>query len=225
MRVMIVDDKVRMASLLRRAIEREGYLTVVAHDGETALELAHDYHLDVIVLDVMLPRLDGFSVLQRLRETAVDVPTIFLTARDNNRDIVHGLDLGADDYLTKPFDLTVLLARLRALTRRKAAIHPGVLHVGNLILRSDLHSIERNGEMTPLTRTEFALMEALMKNAGRIVSKETLAEIGWGLGGEMNEHNLYVFIGSLRGKIQLSGEAALLQTVRGVGYILRGGIA
>ncbi len=133
MRVMIVDDKVRMASLLRRAIEREGYLTVVAHDGETALELANDYHLDAIVLDVMLPRLDGFSVLQRLRETAVDVPTIFLTARDNNRDIVHGLDLGADDYLTKPSDLTVLLARLRALTRRKAAIHPGVLQVGNLI--------------------------------------------------------------------------------------------
>ena len=225
MRVMIVDDKVRMASLLRRAIEREGYLTVVAHDGETALELANDYHLDAIVLDVMLPRLDGFSVLQRLRETAVDVPTIFLTARDNNRDIVHGLDLGADDYLTKPFDLTVLLARLRALTRRKAAIDPGVLHVGNLILRSDLHSIERNGEMIALTRTEFALMEALMKNAGRIVSKETLAEIGWGLGGEMNEHNLYVFIGTLRSKIQLSGESALLQTVRGVGYILRGGVA
>ncbi|MBT9332532.1 response regulator transcription factor [Acidipila sp. 4G-K13] len=225
MRIMIVDDKVRMASLLRRAMEREGYLTVVAHDGETALKLAYEHHLDAIVLDVMLPGLDGFSVLQRLRESAVDTPTIFLTARDTNGDIVHGLDLGADDYLTKPFDLKVLLARLRALTRRKAPIHPGLLHVGNLVLRSDLHSIECSGEMIALTRTEFALMETLMQNAGRIVSKEILVEAGWGLGGEMNEHNLYVFIASLRSKIQLSGEAVSLQTVRGVGYLLRSGVA
>jgi DNA-binding response OmpR family regulator len=225
MRIMIVDDKVRMASLLRRAMEREGYLTVVAHDGETALELANEHRLDAIVLDVMLPGLDGFSVLQRLRETAVDTPTIFLTARDTNGDIVRGLDLGADDYLTKPFDLKVLLARLRALTRRKAPIHSDILQVGNLVLRSDLHSIECNGEIIALTRTEFTLMETLMQNAGRIVSKETLVEAGWGLGGEMNEHNLYVFIASLRSKIQLSGEAASLQTVRGVGYLLRSGVA
>jgi DNA-binding response OmpR family regulator len=225
MRIMIVDDKVRMASLLRRAMEREGYLTVVAHDGETALELANEHRLDAIVLDVMLPGLDGFSVLQRLRETAVDTPTIFLTARDTNGDIVRGLDLGADDYLTKPFDLKVLLARLRALTRRKAPIHSDILQVDNLVLRSDLHSIECNGEIIALTRTEFTLMETLMQNAGRIVSKETLVEAGWGLGGEMNEHNLYVFIASLRSKIQLSGEAASLQTVRGVGYLLRSGVA
>jgi DNA-binding response OmpR family regulator len=225
MRIMIVEDKVRMASLLRRAVAREGYLTVVAHDGEKALDLARDYHLDAIVLDVMLPKLDGFSVLQRLREAAIDAPTILLTARDDNRDIVRGLDLGADDYLTKPFDLDVLLARLRALTRRKTAIDRDVLHAGNLILRSDIHSIECNGETIALTRTEFALMEALIKNAGRIVSKETLAEIGWGLGGEINEHNLYVFIRSLRNKIHQSGEAGLLQTVRGVGYILKAGVA
>ncbi len=224
MRIMIVEDKVRMAALLRRAVAREGYATVVAHDGETALKLAGDHHLDAIVLDVMLPKLDGFAVLQHLREAAVDAPTILLTARDSNRDIIRGLDLGADDYLTKPFDLNVLLARLRALTRRKAAIQPGVLFAGKLLLRGATHSLEGNGEMIPLTRTEFALMEALIKNAGRIVSKEKLVEIGWGLGGEMNEHNLYVFIRSLRNKILLSGEDGLLQTVRGVGYILKAGV-
>lgn len=224
MRVMIVEDKVRMASLLRRAVERQGYQTVVAYDGETALELVQEHHLDAIVLDVMLPKLDGFSVLQRLRENAVDTPTILLTAKDTSGDIVHGLDLGADDYLTKPFDLDVLLARLRALTRRKAVIQSDILQVGNLILRNDVHSIECDDTLVPLTRTEFALTEVLMKNAGRIVSKETLVDIGWGLGGEMNEHNLYVFIRALRGKIHIAHGAAVLQTVRGVGYILKAGV-
>lgn len=216
-----MEDKVRMATLLQRAVQREGYLTLVAHDGEAALEAANNHHLDALVLDVMLPKLDGFTVLERLRRSDIKVPTILLTAKDSSRDIVHGLDLGADDYLTKPFELDVLLARLRALTRRAPELHQKHLQVGDMLLRSDTHSLERGDKAIALTPTEFALMEVLMRRAGQVVRKETLAEIGWGLDAEFSDSTLYVFMRSLRNKIQSNEHPALLHTVRGVGYVLK----
>jgi DNA-binding response OmpR family regulator len=221
MRVLIVEDKVRMANLLQRAVQREGYVTLVAHDGEAALEAANSHHLDALVLDVMLPKLDGFAVLERLRRFDIKVPTILLTAKDSSMDIVHGLDLGADDYLTKPFDLNVLLARLRALTRRAPEFHPRHLRVGDMLLRSDIHQLEHGDRTVALTPTEFALMEVLMRRAGHIVRKETLAEIGWGSDSEFSDSTLYVFMRSLRNKIQSDEQPALLHTVRGVGYMLK----
>lgn len=221
MRVLIVEDKVRMANLLQRAAERAGYSTVVAHDGETALDLASNYRLDALILDVMLPKMNGFAVLEQLRRAANKVPTILLTARDSNQDIVHGLDLGADDYLTKPFDLNVLLARLRALTRRAPDIHPKNLRVGDLVLRSDTRRVEFGERAIALTPTEFALLEVLMQRAGHVVPKDTLAEIGWRMDTEFNESTLYVFMRSLRTKIHSEQPTAFLHTVRGVGYMLK----
>lgn len=221
MRILIVEDKMRMAALLQRTVQREGYEALVAHDGEEALEIVENCQLHGIVLDVMLPKLDGFAVLKRMREARVKVPTILLTARDTNHDIVSGLDLGADDYLAKPFDMSVLLARLRALTRRSPVLFESQLRVGNLILRSDLHSIECGGKVIALTPIEFALMETLMQRAGYVIRKEVLAEIGWGSLVDFSEDTLYVFMRALRIKIQFEQPGAVLHTMRGVGYMLK----
>lgn len=221
MRVLIVEDKAKMAALLQKAVQREGYLTLVAHDGEAALGMIERNHLDAIVMDVMLPKLDGFEVLARMRHLKVKVPTILLTAKDSSRDIVHGLDAGADDYLTKPFELAVLLARLRAVTRRPAVLVQGHLQVGDLVLRQGTHDVVCGEQTIALTRMEFTLLEALMQRAGQVVRKETLAEIGWGTEEEFNEGTLYVFIRSLRNKLHGAERPELLHTVRGVGYMLK----
>ena len=210
-----------MAMLLQRAMHREGYLALVVHDGEAALSSMQQHRLDAIVMDVMMPKLSGFEVLARMRSMNVKVPTILLTAKDSNQDIVHGLDLGADDYLTKPFDLAVLLARLRALIRRPPALTLGPLRVGDLVLRVDTHEVEFAGRCTSLTPMEFTLLEALMQRAGTIVRKEDLAEIGWGTDGPFSQSTLYVFIRALRAKLHTPERPYVLHTVRGVGYVLR----
>lgn len=221
MRVLIVEDKVRMALLLQRAMQREGYLTLVANDGEAALDLLEQQHFNAVVMDIMLPKLDGFAVLERMRRWNIRVPVIMLTARDTNRDIVHGLDLGADDYLTKPFDLTVLLARVRALVRRPAALLQAPLRAGDLVLRADTHSVQLRERTISLTPLEFTLMEALMLRVGTVVPKETLAAIGWGTSETFREGTLYVFMRSLRTKLHEPDQPELLHTVRGIGYLLR----
>ena len=221
MRVLIAEDKVRMALLLQRALQREGYLAVAVHDGEAALAAIETQHLDAIVLDVMMPKLDGFAVLERMRGLKIKVPTLLLTAKDTSRDVIYGLDLGADDYLTKPFELAVLLARVRALTRRPSTLVQGPLQVGDLILRSDTHEVECNGRRTSLTPMEFTLLETLMQRSGQVVRKEDLAAIGWGTEQPFNESTLYVFIRSLRGKLHAADRPDLLHTVRGVGYVLK----
>ena len=221
MRILIAEDKVRMASLLQRAVQREGYLTLVAHDGEAAFASVQRHRLDAVVMDVMMPKLSGFEVLARMRELKIKVPTILLTARDSSQDIVHGLDSGADDYLTKPFDLPVLLARLRALVRRPLTLVLEPLRVGHLLLCMDTHEAECDGKRITLTPIEFTLLEALMLRAGRVVPKEDLAEIGWGTDAPFQESTLYVFIRSLRTKLHSPGRADMLHTVRGVGYMLK----
>ena len=219
--MLIAEDKVRMALLLERAVQREGYLTMRAHDGCAALEIVQQNHLDAIVLDVMMPKLDGFAVLSRMRSCNIKVPTILLTAKDSGRDIVRGLDLGADDYLTKPFDLVVLMARLRALTRRSPHLVLGHLQVGNLVLHRNSHDAAVDGKVISLTPTEFTLLEVLMQRTGHIVRKETLAEFGWGTNEDFNEATLYVFMRSLRNKLHAAGQPSMLHTIRGVGYMLK----
>ena len=221
MRILIAEDKARMAALLQRALQREGYLTLVVHDGEAALATIESRHLDAIVLDVMMPKLDGFALLARMRNLNIKVPTILLTAKDASQDVVHGLDLGADDYLTKPFELAVLLARLRALIRRPPTLVQGPLQVGSLLLHASTHEVECGTRRTSLTPMEFTLLEALMHRAGQIVRKEDLAEIVWGMDKQFSESTLYVFIRSLRTKLQSTDRSDLLQTVRGVGYVLK----
>jgi len=174
----------------------------------------------MIVLDVMLPRMDGFTVIKTLRADRLTTPTIMVTARDAMADVVRGLDSGADDYLTKPFALDVLFARIRALSRRGPVAYPTDLEFEDLKLNSRTHELQRGGRTIPLTRTEFALLEILMRRAGSIVPHDALTEAGWGLGADVNDSTLYVFIRALRAKIAGAGESQLLHTARGVGYTL-----
>jgi len=172
--------------------------------------------IDVILLDVMLPRLDGLSVLRRLREARLHTPVIIVSARDAGPDIVHGLDCGADDYLTKPFELDILLARVRAVARRAQAPQPR-----DLRLNPGTYQMQRGDRTVSLTRTEYALLETLIRRAGMVVPREVLIEEGWGMESDVSDANLYFFVRSLRSKITQPGEAELLHTIRGVGYSIR----
>jgi DNA-binding response OmpR family regulator len=221
MRVLVAEDKPRMAHFLQRALQREGYSVEVAYDGEQALAMGLSGGLDLMVLDVMLPRRDGFDVIRHLRAAKQMLPTIRVTARDSLSDIVRGLDSGADDYLTKPFALDVLLARVRALTRRGLSVYPADLQFEDLVLNSRTHELYRGERKATLTRTEYALLETLMRRAGCIVPRTVLVEAGWGGGAEVSDSTLYVFVRGLRAKIALPEERQYLYTARGVGYTLR----
>src|SRR5215470_1449795 len=201
MRVLVAEDKPRMARLLQRALQSEGYSVALAFDGEQALDMGMAGGLDVLVLDVMLPRRDGFDVIRALRAAKKTIPTIMVTARDAMCDIVRGLDSGADDYLTKPFALDVLLARVRALTRRGPAAYPADLQFDDLALNSRTHELRRGNRTASLTRTEYALLETLMRRSGCIVSRDALVEAGWGGSAEVSDGTLYGFIRGLRAKI------------------------
>jgi DNA-binding response OmpR family regulator len=223
MQVLIVEDKRSLAGHLGRALEGEGYSVTLAYDGEEALRLGRSDRFDLMILDVMLPRMDGFTVIRKLREDRLKTQTIILSARDSMSDVVHGLDAGADDYLTKPFALDVLLARMRAAARRVPARAPEAMRLGDLMLLPQTCELRRGDRVEPLTRTEYALLETLIRRAGSIVPREVLIDEGWGPHSDVSFDSLYVFIRSLRSKITHPGESDLLHTVRGVGYALRSG--
>jgi DNA-binding response OmpR family regulator len=207
---------------MRRALEGDGHSVRMAYDGERALTLGSAPDIDVILLDLMLPRLDGFHVLKKLREARLRTAVIIVSAKDTLPDIVRGLDSGADDYLTKPFQLENMLARVRAVGRRAPLGHSAELIYSDLKLKTGSHEIQRGARTASLTRTEYALLEILMRGAGRVVPRDVLLAEGWGEDAEPTGANLYVFIRSLRGKITQPGEAELLHTVHGIGYSLRG---
>lgn len=193
----------------------------MAYDGERALALARTSELDVILLDVMLPGMDGLTVLRKLRDGRLTTPVIIVSARDAGPDIVQGLDCGADDYLTKPFELDILLARVRAVSRRAAGSQPADLVFQDLRLKPTSYQLQRGGRTVALTRTEYVLLETLIRRAGMVVPREVLIEEGWGLGADVSDANLYFFVRALRSKITAPGEQELLHTVRGVGYSMR----
>jgi DNA-binding response OmpR family regulator len=221
MQVLVVEDERRMAELLRQGLEEEGHSVVLAGDGREGLAMAESHSFDAIVLDVMLPGLSGFTVARKLRAALNQTPILMLTARDATPDIVQGLNLGADDYLVKPFSFEVLLARLRAVSRRGMIAEPPVLQVADLSLNPAAREVMRGERKVPLTRTEFGLLELLMKRAGRVVTRENLIESVWGFDSEVRSNTLDAFIRLLRDKVDLEGERKLIQTVRGVGYCLR----
>jgi DNA-binding response OmpR family regulator len=222
MRVLIVEDKRSLAGHLGRALEGEGYAVTLAYDGEEALRLGKTDNYDVMLLDVMLPRMDGFTVIRKMRERRLETQTIIVSARDSMRDIVHGLDAGADDYLTKPFALDVLLAKVRAAARRVPEGSPQALEFQDLIFWPHRFELQRGSRMASLTRTEGALLAVLMRRAGAIVPHQVLIQEGWGGEVDVSFDSLYVFIRCLRSKITRPGEVELLHTIRGVGYSLRG---
>ena len=221
MRVLVVEDEGRLAALLRKGLEREGYAVALAADGQEAVELGRALELDLIVLDVMLPKLDGYEVARRLRTAAVRAPILMLTARDATPDVVRGLDCGADDYLTKPFAFDVLLARLRALARRGPVLQPTRLSVGDLTLDPATREVVRNRKRISLTKTEFGLLEFLMRHVGQVIPRNVLIEAVWGFENDIESNTLDAFIRLLRRKIDEPGLTKLIHTVRGVGYCVR----
>lgn len=219
---MVAEEKPRVARHLVRAIERDGHSVALASDGEQALAMGLCDGLDVIVLGVMLPRRDGFEVIRHLRAANRNTPTMMVTSHDSTADVVRGLDLGADDCLSEPFAVEVLLARLRALHRRNPVTYPPDLEFEDLRLKARTHELQRGSRIVALTRTEYALLETLMRRAGSIVPKNVLAEAGWGTDADVNDATLYVFIRALRVRIAVAGERQYLHTVRGIGYTMRG---
>jgi len=221
MRILLVEDERKMAELLKRALEEEGYSVLIATDGQQGLSMAQSCTLDGIILDVMMPKMNGLEVASRLRRSGNSTPILMLTARDANPDIVKGLDKGADDYLTKPFAFEILLARLRALIRRRAGPRPVELRVANLVLNPASHVVSRGKSKILLTKKEYALLECLMRRAGTVVPRNVLIEEVWGFEGDVESNTLEVFIRLLRTKIDVGFEPKLLHTVRGFGYSLR----
>jgi DNA-binding response OmpR family regulator len=220
-RILLVEDDARMRALVRRGLAEHGHAVDVAATGPEALTLARSGEFDVLVLDVMLPGCSGVDVIRRLRADSVPTPALMLTARDAAADVVSSLDAGADDYLTKPFSFAVLLARIRALGRRGPAVHEVRLQVADLILDSGVHAVTRAGAQVPLTRTEFSLLECLMRHAGRVVTRQVLVDRVWSGGREVESNTLDAFVKSLRQKLDQGGRSRLIHTVRGVGYSIR----
>ncbi len=219
-RVLVVEDDDEIADVLRRSLRQEGHEVRTALDGEEALETARDFSPDMVVLDLGLPKLDGVEVCRQLREES-DVPILILTARTDTDDRVRGLDAGADDYLTKPFERAELLARLRALMRRRPPRGSASLRVGDLSLNPDTREVMRGERALDLTAREFELLEFLMRNQRLVISRERLLEEVWGYDPTSMTNTIDVFISNLRRKLEQEGEARVLHTKRGAGYVVR----
>ena len=220
MRLLIVEDEVRLASALQRGLIGEGFTVDVAHTGPDGLHAAQEHPYDAVILDIMLPGLSGYRIIERLRGEKNWVPILRLTAKDGEYDEADALDLGADDYLTKPFSFVVLLARLRALLRRGVQPRPAALTVGDLVLDPAAHTVSRGGHNIELTPREFALLEFLMRRAGEAVSKAEILHHVWDAHYEGDANVVEVYVGYLRRKIDTPFHRQSLQTVRGAGYRL-----
>jgi DNA-binding response OmpR family regulator len=222
MRILVVEDERKVASFIRQGLEEEGYAVDVAPDGATAVDLAlGGTPYDLVVLDVMLPKRDGFAVLRDLRQHRMTAPVLMLTARDRVPDRVTGLDLGADDYLTKPFVFDEFLARVRALLRRATAQRTPTLQLADLRLDPATRQVTRGARTITLTAREYALLEYFLRNAGRVLTRPMLAEHVWGVDFDPESNVIDVYVGYLRRKVDLPGETRLLHTTRGTGYVMR----
>jgi DNA-binding response OmpR family regulator len=218
-RVLVVEDDADIADVLRRSLRNEGYEVRTSADGVEALDVAVGFVPDLVVLDLGLPGLDGVEVCRRLRMEG-DVPILILTARTETEDRVTGLDSGADDYLVKPFDFKELLARLRALLRRPAEVRPAVVRVADLTVDTGSHAVERGGRTVPLTAKEYALLEFLVRNEGRVVGREQIAEHVWDDAFDPLTNIIDVYVKRLRAKLDQGQSPRLIHTRRGEGYIL-----
>lgn len=217
MKLLVVEDERRMLDLLRRGLSEEGHTVSCAVDGSEGLRMVRDHDFDVVILDVMMPGMNGFELAKRMRTENNFTPVLMLTARDSVPDIVHGLDLGADDYMTKPFSFNELLLRLRAVNRGAVASKKTQLHVADLLLDLSTRKVCRDGERISLTRTEYGLLERLMREAGNVVHREILIA---SLGRDAGSNTLDAFVRLLRNKVDGEDRQKLIHTVRGVGYVI-----
>ena len=220
MRLLVVEDEKKVASFIKQGLEEQSYAVDVSSDGEEGLGMALDRVHDLIILDIFLPKMDGLRILQELRKEKVTTPVLLLTVRATIEDKVLGLDAGADDYLTKPFAFEELLARVRALLRRRAEAEPPVLQVADLTLDPARHVVARGGEKVELTPREFALLAYFMRNPGRVLTRTTISEHVWDYNFDTMTNVIDVYVNYLRKKIDAGREPKLIHTVRGVGYIL-----
>ncbi len=221
MRILIVEDEQKMAKLLKKGLEEENHSVMLAHDGSEGFDISQAYPFDVVILDVMLPGMTGFEILRRLRQAENHVPILMLTARDAVSDIVKGLNLGADDYLTKPFAFHELLARLQAVSRRGPVERLPKLKIADLVLDSVTHTVCRAGKQIHLTKTEYLLLEFMMRHSGRVLSRNAIVEAIWGFDSEIENNTLDAFLRLLRKKVDSEHAVKLIHTIRGFGYVLR----
>src|SRR5712692_4437519 len=219
--VLVVDDDQRIASAIRRALIYEGYQVEVARDGPVALTHVRERAPDLMILDVMLPGLDGMEVARRLQAGGGEFPILMLTAKDGTSDRVRGLDAGADDYLVKPFAYEELLARVRALLRRRAPRRQRTLRYADVVMDLATREVRRADELIPTTAKEFDLLQHFMRNPGQVLRREQLLDAVWGFDFGASSNVVDVYVGYLRQKLEQGGRPRLLQTVRGVGYILK----
>ena len=220
MQILIVEDDVRLASAVSKILEENNYQVDVVYDGQSGFDYAVTGIYDVVILDVMLPKMDGFEVAKQLRRANVDTPVLMLTARAQIPDKIEGLDSGADDYMTKPFSPAELLAHLRALTRRKGQVIFEQLEFGDLTLNLESHDLSRDRKSINLSFKEFSILQVLMANRNQIVSKETLISKVWGIESSAVDNNVEAYISFIRKKLRHLGTSVQIETVRGVGYRL-----
>jgi DNA-binding response OmpR family regulator len=223
MKVLVVDDERRIANSIKQGLEQEGYAVDVAYDGEDGYNTAVSDDYDLVILDVMMPVLDGNAVVKKLRADGKHMPILMLTAKDQPRDVVKGLDSGADDYLAKPFSFDVLTARIRALLRRPSDTSTNILSVSDLALDVAARTVTRGGSAVSLSKKEFAILEYLLRNKNRILSKNNIMSHVWDFDADILPNNVEVFINYLRKKIdkQFPASQPLIQTVRGFGYVVK----
>ena len=223
MQILVVEDDVRLAQALCRILEESGYNTDAVHDGQSGLDYAESGIYDVVILDVMLPKMDGFTVVSNLRRAGVNTPVLLLTARDAVPDKICGLDSGADDYMTKPFSPAELMAHLRALTRRQGEVEFETLRAFNLTLDLTEREFASESSSIHLSAKEFALARVLMSNAGKTVPKATIVDRVWGTTGVTEDNNVEAYVSFLRKKLRFLEANAHIETIRGVGYRLAEG--
>ena len=221
MRILVIEDERKLANLLVQVLTEEGYHVLVAHRGRDGLELARTPGLGVLVLDLMLPDIEGVAITKTLRAEGNRVPILMLTARDADEDVVRGLNAGADDYVTKPFSFDVLLARVRAVSRRGPTTSLVILRVGTLIIDTSKREVKRNARTVGLTARQYDLLEFLARNSPRVLTRDAIIQAVWGFEADISENNLEAFVYRLRTKLELPGEPKLIHTIRGVGYVLR----
>jgi len=222
MRILIVEDEKSLADIIKKGLEEEGYVVDVAYNGEDGLFMAENEPSDLIILDIMLPIIDGMTILKRIRKAGVKTPVLMLTAKDTIMDKVSGLDSGADDYLTKPFLFDELLARIRALLRRNSDVKTSIIEIGDLIVDMATHEVKRGGKNISLSAKEYALVEYMALNKNKVLSRTSLTEHLYDQDFDLDSNVIDVFINRIRNKIDRGYNTKLIYTVRGAGYMLRG---
>ena len=220
MNILIVEDNKRIGNILRQGLVEDGHQVAISERGDEGRDLLLTVPFDLAVLDIMLPGLDGFSVLKQVRASKCEIPVLMLTAKDSMPDIVHGLNLGADDYLTKPFQIQVFIARVRAIGRRRPVLEPTQISAGDLVLDTTNRIAQRASNPIALTKKEYALLELLMRRKSQLVTRNQLRDVGWSYDADVSDNSVDFHIHSLRSKIDVKGRESLIRTVRALGYTL-----